>query len=167
VYGQRLVSEAVRIDSQPDTVAAIDYCIEQGWAVVLPHPFRHGVGPEAGVCSRFKDSGSPVEKAASELGFVIRKMQGVEISGSATKDDNALAEGLARHFNLPLVVGSGACYHTQLRAGCWTKIPSGVKGNEQIASCLVEAAKKGTDNGVFRPADLKGIYSTGGRRAGP
>jgi hypothetical protein len=116
------------------------------------------------VCSRFKDSGSPVEKAASELGFVIRKMQGVEISGSATKDDNALAEGLARQFNLPIVVGSGACYHTQLRPGCYTKVPQGLRSNEMVAGALVEAAKKGTDNGVFRAADLKGIYSTGGRR---
>lgn len=167
VYGQRLLKDAVRIDSQPDTIAAIDYCLEQGWAVVLAHPFRHGVGPEAGVCSRFKMDGSPVERAVAELGYVIRKMHAVEISGSATKEDNALAEGLAKALNLPLLVGSGACYHTQLRAGCWTKVPGTLRSNEQVAAYLVEAAKKGFENGVFRPADLRGIYSTGGRRSEP
>lgn len=169
VYGQSVGQSGlhgIRIESRPDTAAAIDYCLDHGWAVVVAAPFRYGVGPDEGVCHRFKRAADPVAEAHREVGFLLRKCHAVEINGCATKQDNDFAEALAEKFNLPLVVGSGACYPTQLRPGCWTKVPGSTRTSDQLASVMAEAARHGTENELLRPAELRGIYSTG-RGRGP
>lgn len=163
VYGHSIGQAGtggLKIDSMPDTMAAVDYCLENGWSVVLAHPFRFGIGPEEGLCHRFKDAIEPVVRAIEEVGFLVRKMHGIQISASATKKDNGLAASLAEAMNLPIVVGSGACYHTQIRAGCWTRLPQSMNTNERLAQGMVEAAHKGMNNEVLRLPDLSDIYKT-------
>lgn len=169
VYGQSVAQSGphgIRIESRPDTAAAIDYCLDHGWAVVAAAPFRYGVGADEGICHRMRRGVEPVEDAVREVGYLLRKCHAVEVSGCATKQDNDFAVALAERLNLSVVVGSGACYPTQIKPGCWTRVPGSTRTSDGLASAMAEAARHGADNDILRPADLRGVYSTG-RGRGP
>ena len=165
VYGPSIGqsgNDGIRVKTVLDTAAAVEYARAQGWAVVLAAPFQYGVGPENGMCQPWRDSSDPVGNAVANLGHVIRKMHGVEISASASKEDNGFAEALAREFALPIIVGSGACHPRHIRPGCWTRTADSVTVSEKIASRLIAASTRGTHSGIFRTPDLEGIYKLAG-----
>lgn len=163
VYGQSIAQSGhagLLIDHCPDTFGFLHYCIEHGWAVVLAHPFRYDT-ENPGICSPFKHYEDPVSVAVKEVGYIIRKMQAIEITGSASKEENNLAVGLAQELNIPLVAGSGACHSAQMRPGCYTKIPDSIDSSDRLAAEMFKAAKVGTDNDRIRIPELKGLYSAG------
>lgn len=152
-------TSGLRIANPPDTLAALEWAEERGWAAVLSAPFRYGVGPDMGLCARFKSSDDPVSDARRELGYVIRKFRAVEVNGCAGKSDNDLAVALARCFNIPYIVGSGAAHAAQMRKGAWTDMPGRTTTSPLIADAIIRQSRKG---GAFRVPDLKSIYTTGG-----
>ena len=162
VYGQSIAQtgeSGVKVETL-DMAAAIEFCKESGWAVVLASPFRVARDSSAGLCHRFTDYEDAVNRAHEEMGYLVRLVNAIEVSGAVSKRENSLALDLARAFNLPVVVGSGACYHTQIRAGCYTRFPNDVRTSEHLARAITTATPEGTDHGRFRPADPAGIYSS-------
>lgn len=158
LYGQPPSSGGLRVVHRPDTLAALEWAEEQGWTPVLASPFRYGVGPDMGMCARFKGDPDPIAAARREIGYVVRKCHAIEINGCAGKSDNDLALGLATEFRLPHIVGSGAAHAAQMRRGAWTKFPTSARTNEELGQAITKEGRKG---GLVKTPEIKGIYSTG------